>query len=71
MYDTIELFSRCSLKRMPRYNWNIVESGAKHHKPETECSYLYIFASVKNDWFVFNVNVVSILAYCRVLRYRH
>jgi hypothetical protein len=25
-----------SIERPPRYNWNIVESGAKHHKPSIE-----------------------------------
>jgi hypothetical protein len=46
---------------LPRYNWNIVESGIKHHKTKpTYCANIYVINPVKlywltNDllWFIF------------------
>ena len=30
------------IKNLPRYNWNIVESGVKHHKPnpKIKCTFM-------------------------------
>ena len=27
---------RCKSKESPRYSWNIIESGVKHHKPKSK-----------------------------------
>jgi hypothetical protein len=43
------LFFICILP--PRYNWNIVESGVKHHDPNPDILIYFIF-NVKAEYFV-------------------
>ena len=35
--------------RLPRKNWNIVESGVKHHKP-SKWTYWLVYSQVLDDW---------------------
>jgi len=35
---------------LPRYSWNIVESGFKHHKPLVVENILHIFIDIKKQW---------------------
>ena len=47
------------LRFPPRYSWNIVESGVKHHSPtkrQQSIIYFIRLPSVGHDWFVQNIS---------------
>jgi len=39
----LEFYPLLLLLLLPRYNWNIVESGVKHHKPKPIIFYYYYY----------------------------
>jgi hypothetical protein len=49
------VFSFILNQLLPRYNWNIVESGVKHHNhnPISQCKMWTIFYNVLKSWYFF------------------
>jgi hypothetical protein len=47
--------------KLPRYNWNIVESGVKQHKPNHQFSkYLSTLVIIVHSWFPLRVSLTFI-----------
>ena len=52
---------------LPRHNWNIVESGIKHHNPNTNIQYTLLLTDqiflMPNEYFFFNFNYIMVLTW--------
>ena len=56
----------------PRYNWNIVESGVKHHKPNIkvlhlQCQYIGVFHFILCSFSIKNVNTHINIIYTYIM----
>jgi hypothetical protein len=52
------IFDLCEIFNISGYNWNIVESGVKHHQTNKQSTFLIVNTDT-NDW---TVNII--LEYC-------
>ena len=56
------------LNRPPRYNWNIVESGIKHHNPYPNLLFIFLWINqihLADSSCVSKLNILQIIAFGR------